>query len=131
MSMQDPIADALTRVRNALLRGHARVEMPYSSFKFELLQLLNREGYLGIVEKVADGQKQNIRARLRYYGGNPAIRVIKRLSRPGLRRYVGRQDIPVVNNFLGIVVLSTSKGLLTDQEARRLKVGGEVICEVF
>ncbi len=128
----DPIADYLTRLRNAVMANHRVVEIPASNLKKDITKLLYDKGYI-LSYKFEDDDKQGtIKIALKYHPETkaPAIRSIKRVSKPGLRKYVDTNDIPRVLNGLGIAVLSTSKGVITDKEARTLNVGGEVICYV-
>jgi small subunit ribosomal protein S8 len=130
MSMTDPIADLLTRIRNALSAGKLTVAMPSSKQKVAIANLLKDEGYVsGVTAKDIDG-KPVLEIALKYYEGAPVIDMIKRVSRPGLRVYKGKDEIPSVMNGLGIAVVSTSKGLMTDRAARKAGHGGEVICYV-
>ncbi|MBD63012.1 MAG: 30S ribosomal protein S8 [Gammaproteobacteria bacterium] len=131
MSLQDPISDCLTRIRNGLMRGKTVVNAPFSKFKHELVSLLVKEGYLASCEKVSVDGKDSLSISLRYINHAPAIREIKRISKPSLRRYSSSANLPEVKNGLGIYVLSTNKGLMSDKEARSQNIGGEVICEVF
>lgn len=132
MSMNNLLADALTRVRNAKNAGHAVVELPCSGLIKNVLGVLQREGYIGAIEEHEErvGIKK-LRVALRYYQGESVINKLKMVSKPGCRRYFKLKDLPKVHGGLGISVLSTSHGVLSDAEARRLKVGGEVICNVF
>jgi small subunit ribosomal protein S8 len=128
----DPIADYLTRIRNAVLANHRVVEIPASNLKKDITKLLYDKGYI-LSYKFEDDDKQGIiKIALKYHPETkvPAIRSIERVSTPGLRKYVDTNDIPRVLNGLGIAVLSTSKGVITDKEARKLNVGGEVLCYV-
>jgi len=130
MSMTDPVADMLTRIRNAQACGKITVAMPSSKLKGAIAQVLKDEGYIeGFVMKPNDG-KPEIEIALRYYAGQPVIEKIERVSRPGLRVYRGAQDIPKVMNGLGVAILSTPKGLMTDRKARASGIGGEVLCIV-
>jgi len=130
MSMTDPIADMLTRIRNALSAGKLSVLMPSSKQKIAIANLLEEEGYVsGVSVKDIDG-KPVLEIALKYYEGKPVIDMIKRVSRPGLRVYKGKDELPSVMNGLGVAVLSTSKGLMTDRAARKAGHGGEVICFV-
>jgi small subunit ribosomal protein S8 len=130
MSMTDPVADMLTRIRNAQACGKVTVAMPSSKLKGAIAQVLKDEGYIdGFVVKPNDG-KPEIEIALRYYAGQPVIEKIERVSRPGLRVYRGAQDIPKVMNGLGVAILSTPKGLMTDRKARATGIGGEVLCIV-
>ncbi len=130
MSMTDPIADMLTRIRNALSAGKLTVTMPSSTKKIAIANLLVEEGYItGVNTQDIDG-KPVLEVALKYYEGKPVIDMIKRVSRPGLRVYKGKDELPSVMNGLGVAVVSTSKGLMTDRAARKAGHGGEVICYV-
>ena len=130
MSMTDPIADMLTRIRNAQQVGKTTVSMPASKLKASIAQVLKDEGYIdGFVEQPNDGKPQ-LEISLKYYAGLPVIEKIERVSRPGLRIYRGRDDLPKVMNGLGVAIVSTSRGVMTDRKARATGVGGEVICIV-
>ncbi|MDC2971640.1 30S ribosomal protein S8 [Gammaproteobacteria bacterium] len=131
MSFQDPIADCLTRIRNGLLRGKQSIEIPSSKLKKELIDLLIREGYLLSCETIKKENKSQIEVHLKYIDTKPAIKKLSRVSKPSLRRYSGASDLKTVKNGLGIYVLSTNQGLLTDKQARSKNIGGEIICEVF
>lgn len=130
MSMQDPIADMLTRIRNAQARGKARVAMPHSKVKRAIADLLLRQGYIRGIEEGGEGAKAELTVVLKYFEGKPVIAMIKRISRPGVRTYVGKDELPSVQGGLGVAVVSTSQGLMTDREARAAGHGGEVICHV-
>ena len=130
--MIDPIADLMTRIRNAGMAMHSSVRIPHSKMKESLAEILKNEGYIADFDVEKDGVKGDIVVHLRYSGDNRhAIRTIKKISKPGRRVYNQVKNIPVVNQGLGVAILSTSKGLITDKEARRLNVGGEVICEIW
>lgn len=130
MSMTDPIADMLTRVRNALSAGKLSVTMPSSKQKVAIANLLKDEGYINTVSvKDIDG-KPVMEVALKYYEGRPVIDLIKRVSRPGLRVYKGKDELPSVMGGLGVAVVSTSKGLMTDRAARKAGHGGEILCFV-
>lgn len=131
MSMQDPIADMLTRIRNAQMAEKKSVAMPSSTLKVEIAKVLEAEGYIAAFSVESQDNKPTLSVVLKYFNGKPVIETIKRISRPGLRVYKAAEDIPKVNAGLGISILSTNKGLLTDRAARALGVGGEVICNVF
>ena len=131
--MTDPIADYLTRLRNAIMANHRVVEVPASNLKKEITKILFEKGYILNYKFVEDGPQGTIKVALKY---NPktkesAIRCLKRVSTPGLRKYTGYKDMPRVINGLGIAIISTSKGVMTDKEASQLKIGGEVLCYVY
>ncbi|MFO7830273.1 MAG: 30S ribosomal protein S8 [Bacteroidales bacterium] len=130
--MTDPIADYLTHVRNAVMAGHRVVEIPASNLKRDITKILFDKGYILSYKFEEDDKQGIIKIALKYHPEtkNPAIRSIKRISKPGLRKYVGADEIPRVLNGLGIAILSTSKGVISDKEARTLNVGGEVLCYV-
>jgi small subunit ribosomal protein S8 len=130
MSMTDPISDMLTRIRNAQAVHKTTVNMPSSKLKAALAQVLKDEGYIDGFALRANEGKPEIEISLKYYAGRPVIEKIERVSRPGLRIYRGREDIPRVMNGLGIAIVSTSKGLMTDRKARATGIGGEVLCIV-
>jgi small subunit ribosomal protein S8 len=130
MSMTDPIADMLIRIRNAQLVGHTDVAMPASKLKASIAQVLKDEGYIEDFALRDDGAKKELRIGLKYYAGRPVIERLERVSKPGLRVYRGRDDIPRVMNGLGVAILSTSRGVMTDRKARADGVGGEVLCIV-
>jgi small subunit ribosomal protein S8 len=130
MSMSDPIADMLIRIRNAQLVGHTEVAMPASKLKASIAQVLKDEGYIEDFALRDDGPKKELRIGLKYYAGRPVIERLERVSKPGLRVYRGRNDIPRVMNGLGVAILSTSRGVMTDRKARADGVGGEVLCIV-
>nr|WP_320026957.1 30S ribosomal protein S8 [uncultured Acetobacterium sp.] len=132
MVMTDPIADMLTRIRNANDAGHKTVEMPASKEKKAIAQILLEEGYITKVDYIAD-EKQGVIKIVLKYGENKSrvVAGIKRISKPGLRVYAGKDDVPKVLNGLGIAIVSTSKGVMTDKKARKAGVGGEVICYVW
>ncbi|HEV2147387.1 MAG TPA: 30S ribosomal protein S8 [Longimicrobiaceae bacterium] len=127
----DPIADMLTRIRNAHLARHRRVDIPVSKLKIELARLLKDNHYVHDFKLLDDGKRQVLRLYLKYYQDKPVIRELRRVSKPGLRKYVGVQEIPRVRNGLGMAVLSTSRGVMTDSEARAAKVGGELLAIVW
>ncbi|MCE2503142.1 MAG: 30S ribosomal protein S8 [Chlorobi bacterium] len=129
--MTDPISDFLTRIRNASQAGHRLVDVPASKMKEGLADILKDQGFIEAYERVNEGPQGLIRMKLRYVDGSPAMLGLRRVSRPGLRRYAGVTELPRVRNGLGIAVISTSHGLMTDKEARRRNVGGEVLCYVW
>lgn len=130
MSMSDPIADMLTRIRNAQMVGHAEVSMPASRLKAAIAKVLKDEGYVEDFALRENGVMKELRIALKYYAGRPVIERLERVSKPGLRVYRGRDDIPRVMNGLGVAILSTSRGVMTDRKARADGVGGEVLCFV-
>ncbi len=131
MSFSDPISDMLTRIRNAHMAGHEAVDMPHSRFKGEVARILKKEGYI-VDYRIEGGVGRILRIYLKYAAERePVIRGLKRHSRPGLRRYVGANDIPRVFGGMGVAILSTSKGIMTDADARREKIGGELVCTVW
>ncbi len=131
MSMSDPISDLLTRIRNAQMAEKASVLVPSSKLKVAIAEVLKEEGYIDGFNVIAgEGGKATLEIALKYYSGRPVIEKIQRVSRPGLRVYKGSNDIPKVMNGLGIAIVSTSKGLMTDRKARANGIGGEVLCVV-
>jgi len=130
MSMSDPIADLLTRIRNAQMVGHTEVVMPASRLKASIAQVLKDEGYIEGFQVKTEGGKSELEIALKYYAGKPVIERIERVSRPGLRVYKGRNAIPQVQNGLGVAIVTTPKGVMTDRKARATGVGGEVLCYV-
>ena len=130
MSMSDPIADMLTRIRNAQLVEKAAVTMPSSKLKVAIAQVLKDEGYIESFRVRDDAGKSELEIALKYYAGRPVIERIERVSRPGLRVYKGRDTIPHVMNGLGVAIVTTPRGVMTDRKARQTGVGGEVLCYV-
>jgi len=132
--MTDPIADLLTRIRNAIMAGHKVVEAPASNLKNEIARILFEKGYiLGYKVVKGDGPQGTLKIALKYNqkSKQPAIKDLQRISRPGLRHYAGADELPRVLNGLGVAIISTSKGLMTDKEAKKEKIGGEVLCYVY
>ena len=130
MSMTDPIADMLTRIRNAQMAEKATVQMPASNVKAAIAKVLKDEGYIEGFAMVGEGSRRQLEIALKYYAGRPVIEKIERVSKPGLRIYKSKDDIPRVMNGLGIAIVSTSRGVMTDRKARATGVGGEVLCIV-
>lgn len=130
MSMTDPIADMLVRIKNALAVGKPAVSMPASKMKLAIANVLKSEGYVNDVRVVGEGAQAKIEIALKYYEGRPVIERLERVSRSGLRSYRGKDELPKVLAGLGVAIISTSKGLMTDRQARAAGVGGEVICLV-
>jgi small subunit ribosomal protein S8 len=130
MTMQDPVADMLTRIRNAQQANHPSVSMPSSTLKVAICEVLKREGYIDGFS-VDGGAKPELSVTLRYFKGRPVIEELRRVSRPGLRAYRPNDELPKVRGGLGVSIVSTNKGVMTDREARAQGVGGEVLCTVF
>ena len=132
MSVSDPIADMLTRIRNAIMARHDSVLVPSSRIKLSIARILKEEGFIDDYEVVRGKPSRTIKIQLKYYDNNePAIAGLERVSKPGLRVYVGRKEIPRVHGGLGIAILSTPKGVKTGQQAWRTEVGGELLCQVW
>lgn len=131
MVMTDPIADMLTRIRNANQAKHASVEMPASRLKLEILSVLKNEGFIEEYEKIEDGKQGVIKVTLKYIGKERVIKGLKKISKPGLRIYAKSSELPKVLNGLGVAIISTSNGIMTDRDARAKKLGGEVIAFVW
>jgi len=130
MSMTDPIADMLVRIKNALAVGKPQVSMPASKMKLAIADVLKAEGYIGEYRVIGEKAAAKLEIALKYYEGRPVIERLERVSRSGLRQYRGKDGIPSVLGGLGVAIISTSKGLMTDRQARSAGVGGEVICLV-
>ena len=130
MSMQDPLADMLTRVRNAQMVGKPSVTMPSSNLKASVARVLTEEGYVSGFD-ISEGVKPELTIELKYFEGKPVIAELDRVSRRGLRNYAGKDELPSVRGGLGVAIVSTSKGVMTDRAARVAGVGGEVLCTVF
>lgn len=135
MSMSDPMADMLTRMRNAMMRQHQTVSVPHSNIKESVAQVLKEEGYIEDFQVLPEKPRAIIQIKLKYVGGRrerrSVITGLERVSRPGRRVYVGKREIPWVLSGMGVAVLTTSKGIMTGQKARRLGLGGEVLCKVW
>jgi small subunit ribosomal protein S8 len=129
--MTDPVADLLTRIRNACQAGHRRVDIPVSKLKTEIARLLRDNHYIQDYKVLDDGQHGVLRIYLKYHGEDPVIREVRRVSTPGLRRYVKSREIPRVKNGLGMAILSTPQGLMSDRQARQARVGGELIAVLW
>ena len=132
MTLMDPIGDMFTRIRNGQMRFLNSIDLPASNFRLKILEVLKQEGYISnyILEK-KEKNKKNLKVDLKYYEGNPVIKEIKRISKPGRRIYSKANSIPKIQNGLGVAILSTSKGVMSDNEARKNNLGGEIICRVF
>lgn len=131
MSMSDPIADLLTRIRNAQIAGHKAVTIPSSKIKLSILSVLKQEGYITDYKLGDDVVKPEVSVELKYFNGKPVIEELHRGSRPGLRMYKGKDELPKVRAGLGVAIVTTNQGVMTDQAAREAGVGGEVLCTVF
>ncbi len=131
MNLSDPIADFLTRIRNAARAKHKRAVMPASTMKIAIAEILKEQGYIADYKRVEASPRDELHVVMRYYEGRPAFTEIKRISRPGLRSYASAKSLPRVRNGLGIAIVSTPNGVITDKDARRANVGGEVICTVW
>ena len=131
MSMQDPISDMLTRIRNAQMAGKKVVEMPGSKLKASVAKVLMEEGYVSAYDVDNSGVKPRLSIELKYFEGRPVIAEIEHISRPSLRRYAGKGELPSVRGGLGVAIVSTSRGVMTDRAARAAGVGGEILCTVF
>lgn len=129
--MTDPIADFLTRIRNAANAHHKVVDVPASKMKENLAAILKDQGFLADFQKIEDGPQGILRLALRYVNGSPSVVGMRRVSRPGLRQYAGATELPRVKNGLGIAIISTSQGLMTDKEARTRNIGGEILCYIW
>ena len=132
MTFVDPIGDMLTRIRNAQMRLLNRVEIPRSKFRTKILEVLKKEGYISDFKILSDSKsKNNLSVDLKYNNGLPVIKEINRVSKPGRRVYASANSIPKIKNGLGLAIVSTSKGIMSDDEARNQNIGGEIICRVF
>jgi len=131
MSMSDPVADFLTRIRNAIQARSDSVACPRSTLKVRIAEILEKEGYVNGVSEAKDNKQGVLSVSLRWHDKGNAIHGIRRVSRPGQRNYVGAKNMPRVRNGLGVAIVSTSRGVMTDRQARKLGVGGEVLCEVW
>lgn len=129
--MTDPIADMLSRVRNAMRAGHKRVDMPVSKLKAEIARILKENHYVHDFKVLDDGRHGVLRVYLKYHEEEPVIRDLQRVSRPGRRKYVGAKELPRVRNGLGMAIISTSQGIMSDAEAREQNVGGEVLAAIW
>ena len=130
MSLSDPIGDMLARIKNAQVRNHNKVALPSSNFKAKIADILKAEGYI-IDYKINEEKKPIIEINLKYNSGNPVINSIERVSKPGRRIFSSANSLPKINNGLGIAIVSTPQGVMTDVDARKKKLGGEIICKVF
>ena len=131
MSLSDPIGDMIARIKNAQIRNHKTVELPSSNFKIKISDILKSEGYIHDYKTNSENNKSILLIYLKYHSGNPVISTIERVSKPGRRIFSRAESLPKINNGLGIAIVSTPKGVMTDIDARKQKVGGEIICKVF
>ena len=131
MSLSDPIGDMIARVKNAQARNHKKVDLPSSNFKTKIADILKNEGFIKSFNVKSENKKATLSLELKYYSGNPVISTFERVSKPGRRIFSSSDGLPKINNGLGIAIVSTPKGVMTDIDARKLKVGGEIICKVF
>ena len=131
MSLSDPIGDMIARIKNAQLRNHKKVKLPSSKFKIKIAEVLKSEGYIIDYKVSQELNKPYLEISLKYNSGNPVISSIQRVSKPGRRIFSRAESLPKINNGLGIAIISTPKGVMTDIDARKEKVGGEIICKVF
>ena len=131
MSLSDPIGDMIARVKNAQARSHKKVELPSSNFKVKIADILKNEGFIKDFKVNSEANKSLLSLELKYHSGNPVISAFERVSKPGRRIFSSADGLPKINNGLGIAIISTPKGVMTDIDARKQRVGGEVICKVF
>ena len=131
MSLSDPIGDMIARIKNAQSRNHKKVQLPSSKFKVKIAEVLKSEGYIIDYKVSPEANKSHLEISLKYNSGNPVISSIQRVSKPGRRIFSRAESLPKINNGLGIAIISTPKGVMTDIDARKQKVGGEIICKVF
>ena len=131
MSLSDPIGDMIARIKNAQVRNHKKVVLPSSNFKVKIADILKSEGFIKDYKIEKDSNKPILSVDLKYYSGNPVISTFERISKPGRRIFSSADSLPKINGGLGIAIISTPKGVMTDVDARKQKVGGEIICKVF
>ena len=131
MSLSDPIGDMIARVKNAQSRNHKKVELPSSNFKVKIAEVLKNEGYIIDYSVSSEDKKSKLEIKLKYNSGSPVISSIQRVSKPGRRIFSSAESLPKINNGLGIAIVSTPKGVMSDIDARKQKIGGEIICKVF
>ena len=131
MSLSDPIGDMIARIKNAQLRNHKKVELPSSNFKSKIADILKNEGFIKNFTVSIEEKKPVLSLELKYHSGNPVISNFERVSKPGRRIFSSADSLPKINNGLGIAIISTPKGVMTDIDARKHKIGGEIICKVF
>jgi small subunit ribosomal protein S8 len=131
MSLSDPIGDMIARIKNAQSRNHKKVELPSSNFKTKIAGILKNEGFINEFKVNSENNKPTLTLELKYHSGNPVISAFERVSKPGRRIFSSAESLPKINNGLGIAIVSTPKGVMTDIDARKQRVGGEIICKVF
>ena len=131
MSLSDPIGDMLARIKNAQMRNHKKVQFPSSKFKTKIAEILKTEGYIIDFKVIDENKKINVEIILKYSSGNPVISSIERVSKPGRRIFSSAESLPKINNGLGIAIVSTPRGVMTDIDARKQNIGGEIFCKVF
>ena len=131
MSLSDPIGDMIARVKNAQARNHKKVELPSSNFKVKIADILRNEGFIKDFKVNSEANKSLLSLELKYHSGNPVISAFERVSKPGRRIFSSADSLPKINNGLGIAIISTPKGVMTDIDARKQRIGGEIICKVF
>ena len=131
MSLSDPIGDMIARIKNAQSRNHKKVELPSSNFKVKIAEILKNEGFVKDFKVNSENNKYLLSLELKYHSGNPVINTFERVSKPGRRIFSSADGLPKINNGLGIAIVSTPKGVMTDLDARKQRVGGEIICKVF
>ena len=131
MSLSDPIGDMIARVKNAQARNHSKVELPSSNFKMKIADILKNEGFIKNFKVSSENNKSILSLELKYHSGNPVISAFERVSKPGRRIFSSADGLPKINNGLGIAIISTPKGVMTDIDARKQRVGGKIICKVF
>ena len=131
MSMTDTVADMLTRIRNAIMAGHEKVDIPASRMKIGIAKLMKEHGYISNYKLIKDQRQGILRIALRYHDGRAVILGLERISKPGRRQYRSYKDIPKIQNGFGMAIVSTSKGLMTDEEARQNRIGGELVCAIW
>ena len=131
MSLSDPIGDMIARVKNAQNRNHKKVELPSSNFKVKIADILKNEGFIKDFKVEEENKKPKLSLELKYHSGNPVISNFERVSKPGRRIFSSADGLPKINNGLGIAIISTPKGVMTDIDARKQRIGGEIICKVF
>mgnify|MGYP001364069673 FL=1 len=131
MSLSDPIGDMIARIKNSQARNHKIVELPSSNFKSKIADILKNEGYIKDFKVKSENNKSVLSLELKYHSGNPVISAFERVSKPGRRVFSSAESLPKINNGLGIAIISTPKGVMTDIDARKQRIGGEIICKVF